>query len=338
MSRYTFRRAEKHEVPAVFDLIMARVRWMDDVGIRQWNVTDYAGCYPLSHYEAARQRGDLFVLTDEAGIAACAVLRQDDERWPEAMQAAEPAFYLHHLATRLGAKGAGRIFLQMAEAHAATQGKTRFRLDSADDNAFLADYYTAQGYVPVGTCVDGLYTGILREKALLELIVPGKASDEEIWAFREDYISAGEGADTLGSLALCDSVGEWRDRIAPFLDAATTPAGKVPTRYYLYRRADGKIVGLAQVRYLLNDYYARFAGHVGYTICPSERRKGYACSLLHRSIQLCRDSGIGDVLVCCSPDNEGSKRTILHCGGVLDAAETDPKYNLPINRYKFLKE
>ena len=48
--------------------------------------------------------------------------------------------------------------------------------------------------------------------------------------------------------------------------------------------------------------------------------------------------GIGDVLVCCSPDNEGSKRTILHCGGVLDAAETDPKYNLPINRYKFLKE
>ena len=166
MSRYTFRRAEKHEVPAVFDLIMARVRWMDEVGIRQWNVTDYAGCYPLSHYEAARQRGDLFVLTDEAGIAACAVLRQDDERWPEAMQAAEPAFYLHHLATRLSAKGAGRIFLRMAEEYAITQGKIRFRLDSADDNAFLADYYTAQGYVPVGTCVDGLYTGILREKSL----------------------------------------------------------------------------------------------------------------------------------------------------------------------------
>ena len=166
MSHYVFRPAEEHEVPAVFELIMARVHWMDEVGIRQWNVTDYAGCYPPSHYEAARQRGDLFVLTDDSGIAACAVLRRDDERWPEAMQAAEPAFYLHHLATRVGAKGAGLIFLQMAEEYALRQGKTRFRLDSADDNAFLADYYTAQGYVPVGNCVDGLYSGILREKVL----------------------------------------------------------------------------------------------------------------------------------------------------------------------------
>ena len=166
MSNYVFRPAEEHEVPAVFDLIMARVRWMDEVGIRQWNVTDYAGCYPPAHYEAARQRGDLFVLTDDSGIVACAVLRRDDERWPAAMQAAAPAFYLHHLATRVGAKGAGRIFLQMAEEYALRLGKTRFRLDSADDNTFLADYYTAQGYVPVGNCVDGLYSGILREKVL----------------------------------------------------------------------------------------------------------------------------------------------------------------------------
>lgn len=167
MSRYTFRPAEQAEVPAVFDLIMGRVRWMDEVGIRQWNVTDYAGCYPLEHYEAARQRGDLFVMTDENNLlVACAVLRKEDERWPEAMQAAEPAFYLHHFATRVGEKGIGPIFLRMAEEYALSQGKTRFRLDSADDNAFLADYYTGFGYVPVGNCVDGLYSGILREKVL----------------------------------------------------------------------------------------------------------------------------------------------------------------------------
>ena len=44
MEHFTFRRAEEHEVDEVFELIMARVRWMDEVGIRQWNVTDYAGC------------------------------------------------------------------------------------------------------------------------------------------------------------------------------------------------------------------------------------------------------------------------------------------------------
>ena len=167
MSAYIFRRAGKHEVPAVFDLIMGRVHWMDEVGIRQWNVTDYAGCYPPEHYEAARQRGDLFVMTDAAGnILACAVLRQEDERWPEILQTAHPAFYLHHFATRTGETGLGPVFLQMAEDYARAQGKTRFRLDSADDNPFLTDYYTALGYVPVGTCVDGLYSGILREKPL----------------------------------------------------------------------------------------------------------------------------------------------------------------------------
>ena len=167
MSNYTFRRAEKQEVPAVFELIMGRVRWMDDVGIRQWNVTKYDECYPPEHYEAARQRGDLFVMTDEAGaLLACAVLRQDDERWPEAMQTAETAFYLHHFATRTGVKGLGPIFLHMAEDYARSQGKTCFRLDSADDNPFLTDYYTALGYMPVGTCIDGLYSGILREKRL----------------------------------------------------------------------------------------------------------------------------------------------------------------------------
>ena len=167
MTRFTFRPAEKAEVPAVFDLIMGRVRWMDTVGIRQWNVTDYAGCYPLHHYEAARQRGDLFVMVDEDGIIiACAVLRQDDERWPETMQLAEPAFYLHHFATRVGMKGVGPTFLRMAEEYALAQGKTRFRLDSADDNEALTSYYADRGYFPRGECIDGPYTGILREKAL----------------------------------------------------------------------------------------------------------------------------------------------------------------------------
>lgn len=167
MVKYIFRQAEKHEVSTVFELIMARVRWMDAVNIRQWNVTDYAGCYPPDHYIAACARGDLFVMTDEHHeILACAVLRREDERWPEWLQQAEPAFYLHHFATRVGERGIGRIFLRMAEEYALQQGKTRFRLDSADDNPFLADYYTSQGYAPVGHCTDGLYSGVLREKVL----------------------------------------------------------------------------------------------------------------------------------------------------------------------------
>ena len=86
-------------------------------------MTDYAGCYLPAHYEAARQRGDLLVLRDGHGIAACAVLHQNDERWPTALQSTKPAFYLHHLAAGVSAKSAGCIFLHMAEEYAVCQAK-----------------------------------------------------------------------------------------------------------------------------------------------------------------------------------------------------------------------
>ena len=87
-----FRQACVEEASAVFELIMGRVRWMDEKGIRQWNVTNYDDCYPLTYYEAACRRGDLFVMTAAGKIISCAVLKQEDDRWPQAMQAAEPAF------------------------------------------------------------------------------------------------------------------------------------------------------------------------------------------------------------------------------------------------------
>lgn len=161
---YVFRKATQAEVPQVFALIMDRVAWMDRVGIRQWNTTDYAGCYPLAYYEERRQMDELFVLTQEGSekLLCVGALFHRDERWTED----GAAFYLHHLAAALDAKGAGRIFLQMAEDYTASQGMQFLRLDSAVDNPVLEEYYTGYGYAAVGHCVDGLYQGILRQKKL----------------------------------------------------------------------------------------------------------------------------------------------------------------------------
>lgn len=166
---YRFHPAGKGDVSTIFRLILHRMQWMDEVGIRQWNVTKYDEVYPESYYEAARLRGDLFVLSDTRSgqIAACAVLKTADDRWPEALQAQGSAFYLHNFASRTDAKGAGAIFLQCAEEYARRCGKVYFRLDSADDNPVLEHYYTSRGYTPAGRCIDGLYTGVLRQKRLL---------------------------------------------------------------------------------------------------------------------------------------------------------------------------
>ena len=161
---YKFRKAERQEVAAVFGLIMSRVAWMDRVGIQQWNMTKYDECYPLDYYEQRRESGELFVLEEAAtGRLVCVgALFHEDQRWPDQ----ESAYYLHHLASDVDAKGAGSIFLQMAEAYTASQGKNYLRLDSAVDNPVLEKYYTSRGYVDAGRCIDGLYEGILRQKKL----------------------------------------------------------------------------------------------------------------------------------------------------------------------------
>lgn len=162
---YEFRMLRQSEVPQMFHLILQRMRWMNENGIKQWNVMEYDKAYPQVYYEAECQKGRAFVLvnreTDE--IVCGAVLKEQDELWNDN----EPALYLHHFAAKVGEAGAGSVFLGKAEAYAKEQKKRYFRLDSSDDNEKLEKYYRAHGYLPVGICEDGGYRGILREKALV---------------------------------------------------------------------------------------------------------------------------------------------------------------------------
>ena len=161
---YIFRKAEKQEISQVFALIMSRVAWMDRVGIQQWNATKYDECYPPEYYERLRKKEELFILEEKTTgrIVCVGALFHADARWPNS----ESAYYLHHLASREDAKGAGSVFLQEAEQYTKSQGKTYLRLDSAVGNGALEAYYTSRGYTEAGCCIDGLYEGILRQKRL----------------------------------------------------------------------------------------------------------------------------------------------------------------------------
>lgn len=163
-SRYIFRQIEKEEISQMFSMILQRMKWMDDKGIKQWNEAGYDEIYPQSYYEEAHKKGEAFVLADSNTneIISAAVLKEEDNRWKDK----EPAIYLHNFVSKIGKKGAGAIFLQRAEEYAARKEKKYVRLDSAENNQFLAYYYEQRGFEPVGKCEDGLYKGILRQKKL----------------------------------------------------------------------------------------------------------------------------------------------------------------------------
>ena len=155
-----FRKAEKKDVKFIISLIKQRIEWMNQVGINQWNKTDYLGVYPVSYFE---QNIDYFIVAEiHKIIVAATALYRLDERWNEQTN----SLYVHHLVSDINYKGVGKKLLEYAEIYAKNNGFESIKLDSAVGNIKLENFYTELGYTPCGTCVDGPYHGILREKKL----------------------------------------------------------------------------------------------------------------------------------------------------------------------------
>ena len=165
MQDCVFRRLRADEVPQMFSMILARMRWMDENGIRQWNATEYDRAYPLEYYMDEQYRGRIFALASVPAdeIVCAAILKEEDERWMDGT----PALYIHNFVSRTDAGGVGARFIEFAGEYARSLGKEYLRLDSAEDNAALAAYYERQGFLPAGKCTDGPYRGVLRQKKLL---------------------------------------------------------------------------------------------------------------------------------------------------------------------------
>lgn len=121
--------------------------------------------YPPDDYADMQRRGLLFVLDGENGaLLGAVVLLPEDERWDG--QPLRRAWYVHNLVAAIGASGAGKAILREAEKLAKVRGMEAIRLDCAEGNARLNAWYEAQGYFLRGTCTDGPYHGLLREKPL----------------------------------------------------------------------------------------------------------------------------------------------------------------------------
>ena len=81
---------------------------------------------------------------------------------------------------------------------------------------------------------------------------------------------------------------------------------------------DGQAVGFLNLRLRLNDYLLEVGGHIGYSIRPSERGKGYAKEALRQGLQVAKEKNIKRALVTCSTENPASRAVILANGGVYE--------------------
>ncbi|MBQ7655486.1 MAG: GNAT family N-acetyltransferase [Clostridia bacterium] len=157
---------------------------------------------------------------------------------------------------------------------------------------------------------------------------------EEIEAYRAEFPASGmrvtydpyriPGLDRLEAF---DSVEDW-------LSFCAEMAGKI-TWYQTRRKADGKTVGFLCLRHELkyDDDDEEFASHIGYSIRPGERGKGYGTEQLRLGLQEARALGLEKVRLICRDTNAGSNRVIRANGGVLVDMIHGEESGMNVNRY-----
>lgn len=158
---------------------------------------------------------------------------------------------------------------------------------------------------------------------VLSLTQPDEPLLPEVAAYRAAMLKAGSSMDGTSGLQNYEDPAAWLAHVRSLEQSETCPAHLVTaTLYVAVRPSDGRIVGMIDLRHRLNEFLAEYGGHIGYSVRPDERRKGYAKWMLKGVLQKAKKRGLARVLITCDDNNEASRRTIEANGGTFDRFAT----------------
>ena len=122
---------------------------------------------------------------------------------------------------------------------------------------------------------------------------------------------------------------EFKNKIIPKLlknsEGLDLEEGYVPDTYFFLWN-DDEIVGLFKIRHYLNDFLRNGPGHIGYTILPKYRGKGYAKKGLLLAIEKCKEIIKEDeIYFSVHKDNPASLKVQIDCGAFI-TGETEEEF------------
>jgi len=98
------------------------------------------------------------------------------------------------------------------------------------------------------------------------------------------------------------------------------PENLVPSIQFVSFDDVGRALGFLNLRLRLTNFLLEAGGHIGYSIRPSERCKGYAKETLRQGLQVAKEKNIKRALVTCSVNNPASRAVIIANGGIFEDA------------------
>lgn len=168
----------------------------------------------------------------------------------------------------------------------------------------------------------------------LIFVQPSMEYAQELMAYKQEFLDTGDSMDGCGPLRRHDTASGYLAEAALYTSPETLPEGKVlATQFLCVNKATGMVVGMIQIRHYLNEYLQKYSGHIGYSVRPSQRRKGYASWMLKNVLPYCKKLGLDKIMVACLDDNEGSRRTILKNGGVFSGKVFEPNEQEYLEQY-----
>lgn len=169
------------------------------------------------------------------------------------------------------------------------------------------------------------------------LIKPTIEWQKELLEYRNDYLSQPtiQWIDGSSGLSTFLDISEWLNHLILYESYETIPNKSFVTgeQYIYVRETDSKIVGMIHFRHDLNEFLLKIGGHIGYSVAPSERRKGYGTKMLKELLQMKKESDYDKFLITCNDDNFGSAKIIENNGGILENKIYDESDNQLIRRY-----
>jgi len=111
---------------------------------------------------------------------------------------------------------------------------------------------------------------------------------------------------------------EWLEENLQAEAGLNIPENWVPAIQLVSFDVAGQALGFLNLRLRLNDYLLENGGHIGYSIRPSERGKGYAKESLRQGLQVAKEKNIKKALVTCSTENPASRAVIVANSGVFE--------------------